>query len=103
MGAAIEAMEREEAKKRKEAGKSEDGVGGRGNKKPSSNLDEGSEPHARRSDTRTAEAVGMRKDSYRKAKEIVAAAEAEPEKYAHLVEKIDPWRKWRNQTAPARG
>lgn len=50
---------------------------------PSSNLDEG------RTDTRVAKLVGMGKTTYRKAKEIVEAAKAEPEKFGKLVEEMD--------------
>jgi len=38
---------------------------------------------------KVAAAVGMGRDAYAKAKAVVEAAEAEPEKYSGLVEKMD--------------
>jgi ParB/RepB/Spo0J family partition protein len=68
---ALEPIEREAAKERMLAGV------------PSSNLDKG------RTDAQVAKAVGMGKDTYRKAREVVEAAEQEPELYADLVERMD--------------
>lgn len=69
---AIEAMEKPKAAKRERSGKSSDGrAGGRGKKKPSSKLDEGLPAHRRESDAKVAEAVGMKKDTYRKAMMLV--------------------------------
>ncbi len=60
---------------------------GRAGKKRSSKLDE----HAStgRTDKKVAEAVGMKKDSYRKAKNVVEAAEQQPEQFAEVVEEMD--------------
>jgi hypothetical protein len=78
MGSAIEVMEKAEARRRQqEAIKDRDE---QGRAKPTSeNFSEVVEPESRRSATPTAEAVGMSRPTYMKAKEIVAAAEAEPE------------------------
>jgi len=63
IGRALEPLEREAARERILAGK------------PSSNLDKG------RTDVVVAASVGMGKDSFRKARAVVEAAEAEQEKY----------------------
>ncbi|MCL4692455.1 MAG: hypothetical protein KJ060_08085 [Candidatus Hydrogenedentes bacterium] len=62
----LEALERPKAAAREKAGKSADGkAGGRGKKKPTSNLDKGFDK-PQRTDVKVAEAVGMKKDTYRK-------------------------------------
>jgi ParB-like chromosome segregation protein Spo0J len=75
LGNALEEMERKEAKKRQ---------GGAGRDR-SSKLDERSRG---RTDEKVAEAVGMKKDTYRKAKAVVEAAEADPE-LQPVVEEMD--------------
>ena len=77
IGKALEEMVRAQAKKRQ----------GRAGKKRSSKLDE----HASTgpTDKKVAEAVGMKKDSYRKAKKVVEAAEQQPEQFAEVVAEMD--------------
>lgn len=72
-GQRIEGLFRESARRRMLAGK------------PSSESDEGTG----RTDDNVAEAVGMGRDAYRKAKEIVTAAEADPEEFGKIAEQLD--------------
>jgi hypothetical protein len=90
MGAAIEGLERQEAKERQKAAGARGKEGGRGKKKenPSGNLPEGNGV-ATDSRDRTAESVGMSGRTFEKAKQVVAAAEAEPEKYGDLPAVMD--------------
>jgi len=86
MGRKLEPLEREEAKERqREAGKE------RQRKKKSGKPASGKFPEAEKGEAlnKVAEAVGMDRKTYTKAKEVVEAAEAEPEKYGHLKEKMD--------------
>ena len=88
LGELIEKRIAAEAKKRQK----EHGNTAPGRKKDtSSDSDEVSEddPNARRTDTRTADAVGVKRDRYAKAKEVVQQAKEEPEKYGDLVTKMD--------------
>lgn len=82
IGRAIEDRERKAAKERQAtAGPKE----GRGHKTGSSKLDE---PVKGRSDERTAKAVGLGKDTYRKAKAVHQAAEGDPA-HKDLTERMD--------------
>lgn len=74
LGQRLEALERPRAAERKRAGKA-----------PSENFTEG------RGETRdrVGAAIGMSGPTYEKAKAVVAAAEAEPERFGALVEEMD--------------
>jgi ParB-like chromosome segregation protein Spo0J len=94
IGREIRAEIAAEAAARQKAGKSADGrAGGRGRKKPSPKLDEGFSGEGSaangRTDDRVAEAVGMGRETYRKAEEVVAAAEEDPETFADLPPLMD--------------
>ncbi len=77
IGRALEPREKQAAKERQRA------VGGA--EPGSSNLDE---PRGR-TDDRVAKKVGMGKDTYRKAKEVVEAAEEKPDAYGDLQREMD--------------
>lgn len=75
VGKRLEELERPKAKEREQAGKSSDGTaGGRGKRKPSSNLDEG---FGGRTDEKVGSALGISKDSYRRAKDVIEKAAPE--------------------------
>lgn len=83
-------------RQKQKTGKSADGrAGGRGKKKPSSNLDEGffEDENKRRTNSHAAKAAGMGRTSFEKADAVVKAAEFEPEKYGSLVEEMKRTRK----------
>jgi ParB family chromosome partitioning protein len=84
IGKALEELKRAEAKKRQGQAGPQDGQG----KKASGS---GNLPEAVKGDTRdnVAEAVNMSGRTYEKAKDVVEAAEQEPEKYGDLAEQMD--------------
>lgn len=74
----------------RKAGKSADGgAGGRGKKNPSPNLGEGFGRHAQETTAQVAEAVGMKRVTYEKAKAVVAAAAADPDGFAAVAAAMD--------------
>jgi ParB-like chromosome segregation protein Spo0J len=83
---AVEPLMAAEAKVRMVGGKGADGSGGRGKKaKPGANLAQG------KGKTRdnVAKHTGKKASSLAKAEKVIDAAEAEPEKFAPLVEEMD--------------
>jgi N6-adenosine-specific RNA methylase IME4/ParB-like chromosome segregation protein Spo0J len=83
---AVEPLEQVAAKERQRAGKGEDGSGGRGRKKPSGKLPKG---FSGRAADKAAKAAGKKRRSLEKAEAVVKAAEADPKRYADLVERLD--------------
>ena len=84
----MEPLQMLEAKKRQLAGKSEDGSGGRGKKKNPT----GNSPKVSRAPTamdRVARVVGKDRRTLEKARVVVRAAKAEPEKFGALKEDMD--------------
>ncbi|MFH1185107.1 MAG: ParB N-terminal domain-containing protein, partial [Chloroflexota bacterium] len=93
--ARFEAFEKEAAKERQAEGQKKGGVvGGRGRskKQPESDSSEENLLKAKREKQardKIATAVGVSAPTLRKAQEVVAAAEAEPEKYASILEQLN--------------
>src|SRR5262245_17703462 len=80
---------KEEAEKRKRAGKSADGkAGGRGRRKPSAESAEGNGAAERPRDT-IAAAAGVGRDKLRKAAVVVKAAEEDPERFGPIRDEMD--------------
>jgi ParB family chromosome partitioning protein len=79
LGMALEALEAKQAKQRQQQG-------GRAGGKASGKLPEASTGQTR---DKVGEAVGMSGRTYDKAKEVVNAAQAEPERFGDLVEQMD--------------
>ena len=83
IGEVLRPMEQEAAKERQKE------HGGTAPGKAKNTSENFSEVIKGETDTKVAKAVGMSAPTYRKAAAVVAAAEKEPEKYAHLVEEMD--------------
>jgi len=84
MGTALEELERPKAEARKrEHGRTAPGRKNTGGNLPPVNGEAG------KTREKVAEAVGMSDGTYRKAKEVVAVAEAEPEQFGDLAQRMD--------------
>lgn len=92
MGLMLEKLLKPKARERQQSGKSEDGTGGgRGKKaeKPGANLAQGKGRESGKTRTQVADAVGMKRSNFEKAKRVVERAKADPDRFRPVLAKMN--------------